>query len=103
MYQDSEKRAKRQQGEKKSAELEQKLFEQLKDVLAVMDQLLDRRLVVTFFGRVLGLILHRHRNEGGWLSELGSYLVPENAEAGRKRIERLLYSRCPVVRNTVLA
>lgn len=93
MYKDSEKRVKRQQGEQKSAEIEEKLFEQLKDVLMVLDQLLDRRLVVTLFGLVLGLILHRHRNEGGWLSELGSYLVPENAEAGRKRIERLLYSR----------
>ena len=27
------------------------------------------------------------------MSELGSYLVPENAEAGRKRIQKVVYSR----------
>lgn len=93
MSKDTGKSAKRQQGEQKSIEIEQKLYEQLKDVLYVLNTLLDRRLVVTFFGLVLAMILHRHRNEGGWMSALGSYLVPENAEAGRKRIERLLYSR----------
>lgn len=93
MYQDSGKGTKKQQAQERSAQIEEKLFAHLRDVLKVLDQLLDRRLVATFFGLVLGILLHRHRNEGGWLSELGSYLVPENAEAGRKRIERLLYSQ----------
>jgi hypothetical protein len=93
MYQDTENGNKRQQAQLKSAQIEAKLFGHLQTLLGVLDQLLDRRLVVTFFGLMLALICHRHRNEGGWLSQLGSYLVPENAEAGRKRIERLLYSR----------
>lgn len=93
MYQDTKNDEKRQQSQEKSQQIEEKLFDHLQEVLQVLNQLLDRRLVVTFFGLVLALIVHRHRNEGGWLSELGSYLVPENAEAGRKRIERLLYSR----------
>ncbi len=37
--------------------------------------------------------MHRHRNEGLWLSELGGYLLsPLQAEAGRKRLTRLLHS-----------
>jgi len=93
MYEDKGKTEKRQQAQGKTEQIEKKLFEHLRGVLFVMDQLIDRRLVVTFFGLVMALIQHRHRNEGAWMSKLGSYLVPENAEAGRKRIQKLLYSR----------
>jgi len=82
-----------QQGKQYAQAIELKLFENLKEILRVLDQLLDRRLVGTFLGLAQALILHRHRNEGAWMSELGSYLVPENAEAGRKRIQKLMYSR----------
>lgn len=93
MSQDTQKAKQKQRAQEKTVQIEGKLYEHLREVLHTLDVLLDRRLVVTFFGLVLGMLQHRHRNEGGWLSELGSYLVPENAEAGRKRIENLLYSR----------
>ncbi len=73
--------------------MERKLLEQCGDILREPNQAIDRRLVVTFLGLLMALIPHRHRNEGGWISQLGSYLVPHNAEAGKKRIQKLLYSR----------
>ncbi len=93
MLKDKAKQSQRQQARRRSKQLEAKLFEHLQEVFAAMDGLLDRRLVVTMLGLILAILLHRHRNEGLWMSELGSYLVPENAEAGRKRIEKLMYSR----------
>ena len=92
MFNGNGKREKEQVERQYARQLEEKLFEHLHDILPVLDQLLDRRLVSTFFGLCLAFLLHRHRNEGGWLSELGSYLVPDNAEAGRKRIQKLVYS-----------
>lgn len=82
-----------QQARRTSWKIEAKLVEYLGDLLRTLDQQLDRRLVVTFVELSLVLILYRHRNEGGWLSRLGSYLDPLNGQAGRKRIEKLLYSR----------
>lgn len=46
-----------------------------------------------FVGVLMALILHRRRNERGWMSQWGSCLVPENAEARKKRIQKLLYSQ----------
>src|SRR5512140_443141 len=93
MYKDKEKRAKRQQCRYYSNQIEQKIYETVADLLRELNQRIDRRLVATFFRLLLVLIIHRHRNESLWLSELGGYLVPENAKAGEKRIQKLLYSR----------
>jgi hypothetical protein len=39
------------------------------------------------FGLVMAIIMHRHRNHGLLLSELGGYLLgPERCCAGTKRI-----------------
>ena len=47
----------------------------------------------TFLGLVLVVIMHRHRNQGLVLSELGGYLKrADQAPAGTKRISRLLHS-----------
>lgn len=92
MIQDSEKQAIRQEGQSNSGKIERKLKVFLSDWLQALNEKIDRRLVVSFLRTSMALLLHRHRNEGGWMSELGSYLVPENAEAGRKRIQKLLYS-----------
>lgn len=92
MLKDSEKQAIRQQAQSNSWKIETKLHEFLSDWLRQLNEKIDRRLVVTFVCLSMALLLHRHRNEGGWMSELGSYLVPENAEAGKKRIQKLLYS-----------
>jgi hypothetical protein len=42
---------------------------------------------------VLAILLHRHRNNGLLLSELGGYLLgPEQCQAGTKRISNLVHS-----------
>ena len=93
MSKDNEKGAERQPGQTISWRIEWKLLEYFGDLLCILDRAIDRRLVMTFVKLMVALILHRHRNEGGWMSQLGSYLVPTNAEAGKKRIQKLLYSR----------
>lgn|SRR5512146_164011 len=93
MVKDTEKEAARQQAKSASWKIEWKLLGFLREFLRELDRAIDRRLVMTFVGLSMALILHRHRNEGGWMSQLGSYLVPENAEAGKKRIQKLLYSQ----------
>jgi hypothetical protein len=65
----------------------------LKPVLTRLNKRMDRRLVKTFFGLVMVLLIHRHRNQGMVLSELGGYLLsPERSPAGTKRISNLLRS-----------
>lgn len=92
MYKDTEKEAYQQQARSASWKIEWRRLTFLGELLCALDRAIDRRLVMTFLGLSMALILHRHRNEGGWMSQLGSYLVPANAAAGKKRIQRLLYS-----------
>lgn len=55
---------------------------------------LDRRLVHTFLDLMPVIVMHRHRNHGLLLSELGGFLLgAERAPAGTKRISNLLHSR----------
>jgi hypothetical protein len=55
---------------------------------------MDRRLVHTFMDLLAVIVMHRHRNQGLLLSELGGYLLgAEHAPAGTKRISNLLHSR----------
>jgi hypothetical protein len=79
--------------ESDSARLERRCYEYLYGLLAALDSCLDRRLVETFLALVLVVIMHRHRNQGLLLSELGGYLKrADQAPAGTKRISRLLHS-----------
>lgn len=85
------RKARERQG--KTAWLEGELFGYLKTLLKRLDQQIDRRLVVTFFGLVIAILKHRHRNNGMLLSELGGYLLgPERCRAGTKRIGSLIRS-----------
>jgi hypothetical protein len=53
----------------------------------------DRRLVQTFLDLLLVIVMHRHRNQGLLLSELGGVLLGAgHAPAGTKRIRNLLHS-----------
>ena len=62
-------------------------------VLASLNQKLDRRLVSTFLGLVMAIIMHWHRNNGLLLSELGGYLLgAEQCRAGTKRISNLIHT-----------
>lgn len=86
---------KRTEAEKqeKSKELESQLVRLLWPVLQELKQRMDRRLVKTFLGLVLAIVMHRHRNNGLLLSELGSYLLGgEQCQAGTKRISNLVHS-----------
>jgi hypothetical protein len=91
MHKDNEERVWVQ--EQYSAWVERNCYEFLYGLLAALDSCLDRRLVGTFLALVLVVIMHRHRNHGLLLSELGGYLKPAaQAPAGTKRISRLLHS-----------
>jgi len=86
---------KRKEGEKqeKSKALEEKLVKMLWPVLVELKRKVDRRLVKTFLGLVMVIVLHRHRNHGLLLSELGGYLLGgEHCQAGTKRISNLVHS-----------
>jgi hypothetical protein len=77
----------------KSENLEKRLFQNLEGLLGELNERVDRRLVSTFFGLVMAILMHRHRNHGLLLSELGGYLLgPERCRAGTKRISNLLHS-----------
>jgi hypothetical protein len=90
MFKDKRK-AEEEQG--KSRELERQLVQMLWPVLGELKQRVDRRLVKTFLGLVLAIVMHRHRNSGLLLSELGGYLLgPEHCQAGTKRISKLVHS-----------
>jgi hypothetical protein len=50
--------------------------------------------VKTFLGLVMAIVMHRHRNYGLLLSELGGYLLgAEHCQAGTKRISNLVHSK----------
>ncbi len=68
-------------------------FEFLVPLLRDLDRLLDRRLVQTVLDLVLVIVMHRHRNQGLVMSELGEHLLgAAHAPAGVKRIAHLLHS-----------
>lgn len=76
-----------------SGYLADRLYEFLLNLLVELDVYLDRRLVETFLGLVMVILVHRHRHQGLLLSELGGYLLhPEQAPAGTKRLSNLLRS-----------
>jgi hypothetical protein len=65
----------------------------VRPVLGRLCQTLDRRLVQTLLDLLQVIVLHRHRQQGLVLSELGGHLCgPAQAPAGTKRIDRLLKS-----------
>jgi hypothetical protein len=79
--------------QEKTRELEKKLVKELWPLLVGLKQKMDRRLVQTLLGLVMAILLHRHRNQGLLLSELGGYLLePAHCQAGTKRISNLLHS-----------
>ena len=90
MLKDTQGKAKKQA---KSNRLEYELMSFVSPVLETLNKQIDRRLVMTFFGLLIAIITHRHRNQGLLLSELGAYLLgPERCVAGTKQISNLLHS-----------
>ena len=65
----------------------------VRPLLRELDELLDKRLVATFFTTLQVLVVHRHNRCGLLLSELGGYILsPAQAPAGTKRLSNLLRS-----------
>lgn len=90
MFKDKRNEVEKQE---KSKALEEQLVKMLWPVLVEMNRKVDRRLVQTFLGLVLAIVLHRHRDHGLLLSELGGYLLgAEYCQAGTKRISTLVHS-----------
>lgn len=90
MLKDKRKEAEKQE---KSRQMEKCLVGLLWPLLIKLNEQLDRRLVNTFLGLVMAVVIHRHRNNGLLLSELGSYLLgAEAGRAGTKRISNLVHS-----------
>ena len=90
MYKDKEYLGEKQV---RSEQLESQLYEFLASLLHSLNQRIDRRLVSTFMGLVISILLHRHCNHGLLLSELGGYLLgAEHCRAGTKRLSNLLHS-----------
>jgi hypothetical protein len=90
MYNDKRKEAEKQEQSKR---VEGQLVSMLWPVLVSLKRELDRRLVKTFLGLVMAIVMHRHRNHGLLLSELGGYLLgAERGRAGTKRIRNLIQS-----------
>lgn len=79
--------------QEKSRRMEEHLVELLWPLLLRLKENLDRRVVNTLLGVVMVIVMHRHRNNGLLLSELGSYLLgAEGSRAGTKRISTLVHS-----------
>jgi len=76
-----------------SRELETRCWMFLRPFLEELHKYVDRRLVKTLLDLVLVILMHRHRNNGLLLSELGDQLLGgECGPAGVKRIASLLHS-----------
>lgn len=87
------KSARRQGSSGASEELVERLYQHSKSVLCELKKVLDRRLVKTLLDLLVVILIHRHRNQGMLLSELGGYLMGmDRAPAGTKRISKLLHS-----------
>ena len=79
--------------EQVSRALEERCWQFLRPLLQELHQHLDRRLVKTLLDLVLVILMHRHRNNGLLLSELGDQLLGgEHGPAGVKRLSHLLHS-----------
>ena len=90
MCEDTRSSTKKQESKHRSAYLADRCYIHLKGFLAQLKVGMDRRLVQTFLSLVMVILIHRHRNQGLLLSELGGYLLePGQAPAGTKRISRL--------------
>lgn len=83
------------QGSKQQSEVLGDLcYRFVQPLLKVLHAKLDRRLVQTLLDLMMVIVIHRHRNQGLLLSELGGHLLGGGrAPAGTKRIHNLLCSK----------
>jgi len=76
--------------QRRSRQLESQLVTLLWPLLSKLNEQMDRRLVSTFLGVVMAIVMHRHRNQGLLLSDLGGYLLgAEQCCAGIKTDQQI--------------
>ena len=75
MNNDSRKPRERQEAEHGSGYLSDRYYYHLKPLLVKLKAQMDRRLVGTFLGLSMAILMNRHSNHGLLLSELGGYLL----------------------------
>lgn len=93
MAQHKEKGMPGQASEYQSEVLSQLVYVFVRPLLSRLRTGMDRRLVQTLLDLLQVIVIHRHRQQGLVLSELGGQLLgPAQAPAGTKRIDRLLKS-----------
>src|SRR5512138_3859660 len=93
MLKDTLTAAEKQESLEKSKEVKELCVGFLTPLLRKLDAQLDHRLLNTLLDLVQMLVIHRHRNHGMVLSELGGELLGANhAPGGVKRISHLLHS-----------
>lgn len=89
MNKGTSKREKAQEGRA----LENRCWEYVKPFWEELHRKVDRRLVKTLLDLILVILMHRNRNNGLLLSELGDHLLGgERGPAGVKRIASLIHS-----------
>ena len=94
MLKDTTREKEKQEAGEKSREVMDLCVRFLEPLLKRLNQGMDRRLVNTLRDLVMIIVIHRHRNQGLVMSELGGELVGEkHAPAGSKRIWNLLHSK----------
>jgi hypothetical protein len=93
MLKDTTRESEKQESGEKSREVMDLCVRFLEPLMKRLNQGMDRRLVNTLRDLVMLIVIHRHRNQGLVMSELGGELVGEkHAPAGYKRIWNLLHS-----------
>jgi hypothetical protein len=91
MSEDKPKTTKDQEERQQAEVVADLCYRFVKPLLQNLYRKLDRRLVQTLLDLLIVIVIHRHRNHGLLLSELGGHLLDgEHAPAGTKRISNLL-------------
>jgi hypothetical protein len=91
MSEDKPKSTKDQEERQQAEVVADLCYQFVKPLLQNLYRKLDRRLVQTLLDLLIVIVIHRHRNQGLLLSELGGHILDgEHAPAGTKRISNLL-------------
>jgi hypothetical protein len=93
MNKDTSRLMRGQESPKQAEVLGAMCYRYVQPLLKQLHQKMDRRLVQTLLDLMMVIVIHRHRNQGLLLSELGGHLMGAgHAPAGTKRISNLIRS-----------
>ncbi len=93
MNKDTSRWIRGQESSRQAEVLSDLCYQFVRPLLRQLYEKMDRRLGQTLLDLMMVIVIHRHRNHGLLLSELGGYLMGEGqAPAGTKRISNLIRS-----------